>query len=403
MKHKKHKRKHSGRVVFILLLCLVAAGVALYASGVLGGKTDRTAPQPTLAAHATATPGAEATPSPEEGLLAAVESPKPEGGEEATPAPQRDRGTVEILDEEIEDELEDEFGQDYTEVVMDPFEELELDALTLTEAFDTLDNVRNILLLGVDTRSSSIPSKGVRTDTMMLLSVDIENRTIKLVSFLRDTYVEVPGNKNNRLNAAYVLGGYDLLSKTLLKNFGIKPDAYVCINLAGLVDVIDQLGGVYVDVPSSKVDRINAVIYWYNIQVLNLKNPRTGFVSKGGYQKLDGRQAEAWARYRYSESDFQRTERQRKLITLIFDKVTQMSATEISAFIMKNIGLVRTNMKLEDMVALAPAVLAMKDAEIKSMSVPYAGAYKSERISGMAVLVPDRQKILSKLRKFYTE
>ncbi len=324
------------------------------------------------------------------------------GEEEQTGTARRGRGTVEIVDEEIEDEFTDEFDKEEDEVVVDPFEELQLDEVTLNAAFDTLDNVRNILLLGVDSRSTKTVSG--RTDTMMLLSVNIEKRTIKLVSFLRDTYVEIPGNKNNRLNAAYVIGGYDLLAKTLERNFGVKPDAYVTINLAGLVDVIDQLGGVYVDVPSNRIDRINAVIYWYNIEVLGMNNnPRAGYLTKGGYQLLDGRQAEAWARYRYSESDFQRSERQRTLIKLIFERITKMSTSELAAFAMKNIGLIRTNLSLTDLVALAPAVLALKDAEIQQMHVPYSGSYKSERISGMAVLVPERQKIINALRKFFSE
>ena len=311
----------------------------------------------------------------------------------------RGRGTVEIIDDEIEGEFEDEFGGNEDAVVFEPFEELTLDDITLNTAFDTLDNVRNILLLGVDSRSGI----SGRTDTMMLLSVNIEKRTIKLVSFLRDTYVEIPGNKNNRLNSAYVFGGFDLLARTLEKNFGVKPDAYIMINLAGLVDVIDQLGGVYVDVPANKIDRINAVIYWYNKQVLGLNNPRVGYVTKGGYQRLDGRQAEAWARYRYSESDFQRSERQRKLIQLVYEKISQMSVVEMTAFAMKNIKLVKTNISLQDMIDLAPAVLALKDSEIQQMHVPVNGGYTSQRISGMAVLVPDRQKNINALRKFFAQ
>ena len=319
------------------------------------------------------------------------------GLSEEAPAGRRDRGSVEIVDEEIEGEGIEEFGGEDDDVVLDPDEELLLDEVTITNAFETLDGVRNILLLGMDSRSSSVSG---RTDTMMLLTVDIEKKTIKLTSFLRDTYVEIPGQKNNRLNSAYIFGGYDLLAKTLYKNFGVMPDAYVAINLSGLVSVIDQLGGVYVDVPSSKVDRINAVIYWYNQQVLGLSNNKDGYVKKGGYQKLTGKQAEAWARYRYSESDFQRSARQRQLIQLIFDQITEMSVTELGAFAMKNITLVKTNLSISDILALAPAVLALKDAEIQELQIPLSNAYESKKISGMAVLVPNRQKNINALRDF---
>lgn len=313
--------------------------------------------------------------------------------EEESASPRRGRGDVEIVNEEIEGEFE---GED-NGIVLDPDEELLLDEVTIVNAFETLDNVRNILLIGLDSRSSAVTG---RSDTMMLLTVDIEKKTIKLTSFLRDTYVEIPGQKNNRLNSAYVFGGYDLLAKTLYKNFGVKPDAYVAINLSGLVNVIDQLGGVYVDVPSNKIDRVNAVIYWYNQQVLDLKNTRDGFLTKGGYQKLTGKQAEAWARYRYSESDFQRSARQRQLIQMIFDKITEMSVAELGTFAMKNVSLVKTNLSIGDIISLAPAVLALKDAEIQELQIPLSNAYHSETISGMSVLVPNRQKNVDALREF---
>ncbi|MBQ3669784.1 MAG: LCP family protein [Clostridia bacterium] len=309
------------------------------------------------------------------------------------------RGTPQIVDDEIEGEFYNEF-EDGDGVVYDPNEELPLDDVTIDNSLNTLNNVRNILLIGVDSRSSKITG---RSDTMMLLSVDIEKHTIRLVSFLRDMYVEIPGNKNNRMNAAYVFGGYDLLARTIERNFGIKPDAYIAINLSGLVDIIDQLGGLYVDVPEKRVDRVNAVIFWYNREVLGYSesHAREDYLTHGGYQLLNGRQAEAWARYRYSEDDFQRSARQRELITLIFDRIKSMSVSDLASFAMKNIYLIETNMSIQDLVSLAPSVLLMKDAEIKQMQVPVRGTYSSQKISGMSVLVPDRQANIKALREFF--
>ena len=279
----------------------------------------------------------------------------------------------------------------------DPLEEILFDDQLITDAFDKLDGMRNILLLGVDSRTGSISG---RTDTMILLSVDIEGNVIKMTSFLRDTYVSIPGKKNNRLNAAYVYGGFDLLAATFEENFGIRPDAYVAVNLSGLTRVIDELGGVYVDVNSKKIDRINAVIYWYNKQVLNLNNLRDGYLTKGGRQKLTGKQAEAWARYRYSESDMQRAERQRQLISIIFEEICKMSLSELVSFAMDNIDLVKTNLSISDIISLAPAVLAMRDAEIRELQIPVSGGYKSQTVSGMSVLVPNRQKNANALAEF---
>ena len=321
----------------------------------------------------------------------------PAQGEEAP-----HRGAVQIVDEAIEGEdgtAEDAEGGlfDDDNWVEDPLEEILFDDQLITDAFDKLDGMRNILLLGVDSRTGSISG---RTDTMILLSVDIEGNVIKMTSFLRDTYVSIPGYKNNRLNAAYVYGGFDLLAATFEENFGIRPDAYVAVNLSGLTRVIDELGGVYVDVNSKKIDRINAVIYWYNKQVLNLNNLRDGYLTKGGRQKLTGKQAEAWARYRYSESDMQRAERQRQLISIIFEEICKMSLSELVSFAMDNIDLVKTNLGISDIISLAPAVLAMRDAEIRELQIPVSGGYKSQTVSGMSVLVPNRQKNANALAEF---
>lgn len=312
------------------------------------------------------------------------------------------RGAVQIVDEAIEGEdgtAEDAEGGLFADDnwVEDPLEEILFDDQLITDAFDKLDGMRNILLLGVDSRTGSISG---RTDTMILLSVDIEGNLIKMTSFLRDTYVSIPGYKNNRLNAAYVYGGFDLLAATFEENFGIRPDAYVAVNLSGLTRVIDELGGVYVDVNSKKIDRINAVIYWYNKQVLNLNNLRDGYLTKGGRQKLTGKQAEAWARYRYSESDMQRAERQRQLISIIFEEICKMSLSELVSFAMDNIDLVKTNLGISDIISLAPAVLAMRDAEIRELQIPVSGGYKSQTVSGMSVLVPNRQKNANALAEF---
>ena len=329
--------------------------------------------------------------------LVLLMSVMPAQGEEAPR-----RGAVQIVDEAIEGEdgtAEDAEGGlfDDDNWVEDPLEEILFDDQLITDAFDKLDGMRNILLLGVDSRTGSISG---RTDTMILLSVDIEGNVIKMTSFLRDTYVSIPGNKNNRLNAAYVYGGFDLLAATFEENFGIRPDAYVAVNLSGLTRVIDELGGVYVDVNSKKIDRINAVIYWYNKQVLNLNNLRDGYLTKGGLQRLNGKQAEAWARYRYSESDMQRAERQRQLISIIFEEICKMSLSELVSFAMDNIDLVKTNLGISDIISLAPAVLAMRDAEIRELQIPVSGGYKSQTVSGMSVLVPNRQKNANALAEF---
>ena len=110
--------------------------------------------------------------------------------------------------------------------------------------------------------------------------------------------------------------------------------------------------------------------------------------------------SEAWARYRYSESDMQRAERQRQLISIIFEEICKMSLSELVSFAMDNIDLVKTNLGISDIISLAPAVLAMRDAEIRELQIPVSGGYKSQTVSGMSVLVPNRQKNANALAEF---
>ena len=183
------------------------------------------------------------------------------------------RGTVEIIDEEIEGEYEDEFYGEDDVVVYDPSEELELDDVTIDNSLNTLSNVKNILLLGVDSRSK----KGFagRTDTMMLMSVDIESHTIRLVSFMRDMYVEIPGNKNNRLNSAYVFGGdvdtdQDEPRFAGALSFTPMGDETVTLTVAGISD-IGECG---------MVDDIN--------DALVVKDEETGEECEGTYDGAPG-------------------------------------------------------------------------------------------------------------------
>ena len=191
----------------------------------------------------------------------------------------------------------------------------------------------HILLIGLDAR----PGKDEGSDTMILLSLDADHGCIKLVSFMRDLYVEIPGKKNNRLNAAYAFGGPDLLIKTLKKNFGVKVDHYIAVNFSILADVIDQLGGLEIDVPEKYLPRINAVIYQDNL-VLELPD-EDGYIRKPGLQTLTGKQAQAYARYRYGtkDGDFGRTVRQREVVMKCMEKIKEMSMTQLAEMAIINL------------------------------------------------------------------
>ena len=184
------------------------------------------------------------------------------------------------------------------------FEDSQADA-SLQASIDKVNELQHILLLGIDARPGQTTG---RSDTMIILTVDTNNQKIKLMSLMRDIIVAIPGRENNRLNSAYYFGGPDLLLQTIENNFGIHIEHYVGVNFSLLADLIDQIGGLTLTVESEYyMDRINAVIKEDN-KVLGLPED-DGLLTHAGEQLMTGKQAQAYARYRYGTSDDQHQQR----------------------------------------------------------------------------------------------
>lgn len=284
--------------------------------------------------------------------------------------------------------------------------ETDIDVLLALEQVDeegvsaiTQEGVINILLLGVDARPQQ--SNG-RSDAMILASVDVDAGTIKLISFMRDMYVSIPEHNPNRLNTAYYWGGPELLFRTLEKNFGVTVDHYVAVDFSLLGSIIDQLGGLEIEVADNYfVDRINAVIENDNkVLGIDLDDQK---LTQPGTLLLTGKQAQAYARFRYgakSGGDYARTGRQREVLMKIFHKVTDLSIPAMVKLAMANIDAVATDMTLADIVQLAPLALTLKDAQFQELRVPADGYYEAKTIKGMAVLSPDYKRISAQLVEF---
>ena len=167
-------------------------------------------------------------------------------------------------------------------------------------------SVKNILLLGVDARSDDDAKKS-RADTMMLISVDSKHKTIKMTSFLRDTWVYIPAKgSSQRLNAACSYGGYSGVCDTIEYNFGIKIDGYVVADFSLFNILVDSIGGVKVNVTKKEANEINSHKKRYgNVKI------------KSGKHKLTGEQALAYCRIRKIDTDFMRTKRQRTVMRSI--------------------------------------------------------------------------------------
>ncbi len=177
-------------------------------------------------------------------------------------------------------------------------------------------HVRNILLIGADKEKGGAS----RSDSIMIASVNSKTGKITVVSILRDTHVDVPGNRESKINAAYAWGGANLLIQTVEQNFGIKIDDYATVDFEMFTALIDGLGGIEVDVTENEADYINNR-HKYGKE----EKPET--VPSGENVHLTGYQALWYARIRKLDSDFNRTERQRKVIAAIMNKAKDMGVT----------------------------------------------------------------------------
>lgn len=286
-------------------------------------------------------------------------------------------------------------------VVYEPDEEVaftdDIDSFMLEKRRE-VGEMRHLLLIGIDARPGEETG---RSDTMIIVSLDPEGNVIKLTSIMRDLYVEIPGYKNNRINASYVFGGAELLMATIEANFGIHIENYIAVNFSMLGKLIDSIGGLTLTVENDYYkDRINAVIKQDNIVLGIDKND--GMLTQSGEQLMTGKQAQAYARYRYgtADGDFGRTARQREVITKIFEKLSQMTVIELMSLVVENAGSIYTNISVNDLASYAPVLISMKDAAIEELRLPIDEGFYSDTVAGMSVLVPYREKNVEALMEF---
>lgn len=170
-------------------------------------------------------------------------------------------------------------------------------------------NVKNILFIGADKEKGGAS----RSDSIMIVSVNKKTGKITLCSILRDTHVDIPGEREAKINAAHSWGGPTLLVKTIEQNFGIKIDDYASVDFNMFTELVDGLGGIDVEVTEAEANYIN--------NVHNYKSEeKPEYVESGENVHLSGYQALWYSRIRYLDSDFMRTQRQRKVITAIIEK-----------------------------------------------------------------------------------
>lgn len=250
----------------------------------------------------------------------------------------------------------------------------------------------SVLLIGVDTAGEA-----GRSDTMMLVSIAPDTGRVRLVSFLRDLYVSIPGHGRDRLNAAYFYGGEALLARTLEKNFGVKINHTATVHFPTLVAAIDLLGGVDVEVSEAELDQLNHILQRYNRQ--SGLPDGDGLLTEAGVHTLSGKQALSYCRIRKIDSDFQRTQRQQRVLQAAADRLLSQDPLSLLRLALSLLDEVETDLTLGDLAPLLP-LLAAPELDIRSAHVPFDGAYADATINGMMVLEPDLAVNRARLKRF---
>ena len=277
------------------------------------------------------------------------------------------------------------------EIIMD--ELITVEDYAVTE--DLPDEWWNILLLGTDERYK-VENKYGRTDSMIVLSVNLATQEAKLTSLMRDTWVSMYSrDKKAKLNAACVYGGPELTMRTINESFGMNLSDYVLINITGLADVIDVLGGVRVDVSSAERKALNEGLF-----DLSSRSGMEKLQNSGEDVLLNGNQAVAYARIRKIDSDYQRTERQREVLMAIAEKLQGNSAGALVGVVTSLLPYVETNLDIGKLMTLAYVGMQMDMAAIEQLRLPADGTYESGTFNGVWCIKPDFDKNKSILYNF---
>ena len=213
----------------------------------------------------------------------------------------------------------------------------------------TMKGYMNIALFGVDAETESQLYKNSRSDSTMIASINMDTGDIKLISVYRDTYLNIGTDEYRKCNAAYFLGGAEQAVKMLNMNLDLDITDFVTVGYKGLSEVINGLGGIYIDVDSEELKHINN----YQIGIAEVLKCDYNKVTETGYQLLDGLQATAYCRIRYTKGDdFKRASRQREVIMAIEEQAKKADAATLVTVFNDVIGDVYTSISSDTILEL---------------------------------------------------
>lgn len=258
--------------------------------------------------------------------------------------------------------------------------------------YDNAKKIKNIALFGID----AIEGEAGRSDSIMIATADSVHNKLKLTSIMRDSYVYIEGYGDDKINHAYAYGGPELSIRTINENFGLNIEDFVSVNFSSLPKIINTLGGVDIEITEEELQYINNYI-----NDINKKDgTNSPHIASAGVQHLDGTQALAYSRIRYTAGgDYKRTERQRTVLEALFTKLTSASVSSYNSLLNEILDNVETNLNAGDILSLGTKVLGIGN-NLEQDRFPRDGYGEGATINGVYYLTFDRDTAKQQIRDY---
>lgn len=254
-------------------------------------------------------------------------------------------------------------------------------------------DIKNIALFGID----AVDGEVGRSDSIMIATIDTIHKKVKLTSIMRDSYVDIPGYGMDKINHAYAYGGAQLSMKTINNNFGLNVENFASVNFSSLPDIIDILGGVELEITEEELQYINQYIDGVN----KLKGTNSPHITSAGVQTVDGVQALAYARIRYTTGgDYMRTERHRNVLSGLFTKLLSLPKTSYLGVLNDILPHIQTNMTSGEILSLGTNSLGViGNAKLEQERFPLDGYCEGTYINDIYYLSFD----IETTKKFFMD
>lgn len=267
--------------------------------------------------------------------------------------------------------------------------------LNISSKAENYDNsITNIAFYGLDRRAKDEAS---RSDAIIIVSIDKQHNKIKLSSIMRDSYVNVEGHGMTKITHAYAYGGPQLAIKTLNQNFDLNIKDFVTVDFFDLEKIIDAVGGIDLNITNAELKYINS----YITETSNIEKSDIPVISKAGVQHVNGRQAVAYTRIRYtSGGDFERTTRQRTVLTALLNEIMKTNISNLPNVVNNLAQYTETSLSSTDMIKMATSVATSGIRDIVQERFPVDGYCNALTKDGVWYLQLDLNATKDQLYKF---